>query len=194
VPPLPFSKATDDLLCENFSRLSDLCGMLRPVGLGLYSDSHDELYLGPSNRFADWPNPKVPAVAAGVYTIWDAKQFIYVGMSGRWLTAVDIDPPDQPVNARGLKARLDSHARGRRSGDQFCVYICDRFVVPRLDVDQQAQIGEGILLLDKLTRQYIHDRLAYRFKVMTDGAMALALEREIQRGKLPPGKPFLNPL
>lgn len=171
--------------------LSGLRAMLVSMG---DSQAHEELHSGPSYRFADWPNPDVPAVAAGVYTIWDGDQFIYVGMAGRGLTAENIDSPDEPVKARGLKTRLDSHASGRRSGDQFCVYICDRFVVPTLSPDQQAQVGEGTLLLDKLTRQYIHDRLTYRFTPTSDGAAALALEREIQRGMLPPGKPFLNPL
>ena len=156
--------------------------------------SHGELHSGESHRFADWSNEHVPAVAAGVYTIWDGDQFLYVGMAGRGLTAEDIDSPDEPVKAKGLRKRLESHASGRRSGDQFCVYICDRFVVPKLTSAEQAEIGEGKLLLDKVTREYIHDRLSYRFKTTIDGASALALEREIQRGALPPGKPFLNPL
>ena len=41
---------------------------------------------GPSHRFSDWPNPLVPRVAAGVYTIWRGGEFIYVGMSGRGLS------------------------------------------------------------------------------------------------------------
>lgn len=161
---------------------------------GEYSIPLDDLQTGQLHRFADWPNPAVPAVAAGVYTIWADQQFTYVGMAGRGLTAGDIDSPDEPVKARGLRTRLDSHASGRRSGDQFCVYICDRFVVPRLTDDQQAQVGAGTLSLDKLTRQYIHDRLSYRFKPTADGAEAFAVERDIQRGALPAGKPFLNPL
>jgi hypothetical protein len=92
---------------------------------------------------------------------------------------------------RGLKSLGASS--GRRSGDQFCVYVCDRFVVPKLSLDQQEQVAEGRLPLDKLTRQLIHDRYAYRFAITSDGAAALALEREIQRGALSAGKPFLNP-
>jgi hypothetical protein len=154
----------------------------------------DELQSGVSHRFADWPNNDVPTVAAGVYTIWDGDLFIYVGMAGRGLTADDIDSPDEPVKVRGLKTRLDSHAGGRRSGDQFCVYICDRFVIPKLTAAEQEQVGAGALLLDRLTRQYIHDRLSYRFVPTIDGKEALTVEREVQRGALPVGKPFLNPL
>jgi len=94
----------------------------------------------------------------------------------------------------GLWTRLNSHASGRRSGDQFCVYVCDRFVVPTLTADRQGQIADGQLALDKLTRQLIHDRYAYRFVTARDGAAVLALERDIQRGALEVGKPFLNPI
>ncbi len=37
----------------------------------------------PLFRFADWPDDQVPRRAAGVYTVWRADEFIYVGMSGR---------------------------------------------------------------------------------------------------------------
>ena len=146
---------------------------------------------GPSHRFSDWPNNSVPKVAAAVYTIWDAGRLIYVGMAGRGLAAEDLYAPDEPVKAKGLWTRLNSHASG--SGDQFCVYVCDRFVVPHLSVQQQAQIAEGELALDALTRTLIHDRYEYRFITTPDGATAFALEREVQRGALSAGKPFLNP-
>jgi len=42
-----------------------------------------ELAAGPLFRFADWPNDQVPRRAAGVYTVWRADEFLYVGMSGR---------------------------------------------------------------------------------------------------------------
>jgi hypothetical protein len=43
---------------------------------------------GISHRFSDWPNPEVPRFSAGVYTIWHRDgRFIYVGMSGRGITA-----------------------------------------------------------------------------------------------------------
>jgi hypothetical protein len=78
----------------------------------------------------------------------------------------------------------------RRSVLRLCLR---RFVVPYLSVDQQAQVGDGRLALDKLTRQLIRDRYAYRFAITADGASDLALEREIQRGALKAGKPYLNP-
>ena len=156
-------------------------------------DDLDRLENGAPYRFSDWPNPSVPKVAAGVYTVWEHGRLIYVGMSGRALTAEDIDAPDEPTKAKGLWTRLDSHASGRRSGDQFCVYVCDRFVVPQLSAQQQAEIGEGRLSLDALTRKHIRDNFEYRYVTVGNGKDAFALERDVQRGALSIGKPFLNP-
>jgi hypothetical protein len=92
-----------------------------------------ELEAGPLHRFQDWPNDQVPKRAAGVYTVWDGDRLLYVGMSGRALTAADLEvSAGGRVVAKGLWTRLNAHASGRRSGDQFCVYVCDRFVVPAL--------------------------------------------------------------
>jgi hypothetical protein len=56
------------------------------------------------------------------------------------------------------------------------VYICDRFVVPRLSDAQQAEIGDGVLSLDVLTRQYIRDHFEYRYVILRNGKDALALD------------------
>jgi hypothetical protein len=178
------------------AKLGPSCGKLRAV-LDEQSDSREELLRaleeGARHRFSDWPVQAVPKVAAGVYTIWDHDRFIYVGMAGRGLVAEDIDAPDDPVKAKGLLNRLNSHATGRRSGDQFCVYVCDRFVVPRLSDEQQGQVADGQLSLDALTRQHIHEHYEYRYVTVGSGVDALALEREVQGGALAVGKPFLNP-
>ena len=84
-------------------------------------------------------------------------------MAGRGLAAEDIDAPDEPVKAKGLLNRLSSHATGRRSGDQFCVYVCDRFIVPHLSGEQQGQVADGRMSLDALTRQRIRERYEFRF-------------------------------
>lgn len=152
------------------------------------------LESGPAHRFSDWRNTSVPKVAAGVYTIWQERRFVYVGMSGRAMTSEGTESPDEPKKAKGLWTRLNSHAVGRRSGDQFCVYVCDRFVVPRLTSGQQREIGDGLLSLDALTKNYIHNHFEYRYVALRDGAEAFALERDVQRGALSAGKPFLNPL
>jgi hypothetical protein len=35
------------------------------------------------HKFSGWPNPEVPAIAAGVYAAWEGETLIYCGMSGR---------------------------------------------------------------------------------------------------------------
>jgi hypothetical protein len=60
-------------------------------------------------------------------------RFIYVGMSGRSITKAT-QAPNRPY---GLYTRLDSHAGGRRSGDQFCVYVAGRLVLPTLTADDK---------------------------------------------------------
>jgi hypothetical protein len=154
-----------------------------------------ELETGPLHRFRDRPNDQVPTRAAGVYTVWDGDRLVYVGMSGRAMTADDpeADPGDRAA-PKGLRTRLNAHASGRRSGDQFCVYVCDRFVVPALTPSQQQQLAAGSLSLDALTRRYVHDRLAYRYVVTADGIEAARLEAEVRRGALSVGPPYLNPL
>jgi hypothetical protein len=84
---------------------------------------------GTTHSFRDWPNPAVPTLGAGVYTIWDKNgRLIYVGMSGRGIDADTI----HRNTPQGIYTRLQSHARGRRSGDQFSVYVADRLVLPML--------------------------------------------------------------
>jgi hypothetical protein len=84
------------------------------------------------------------------------------------------------VVAKGLWTRLTSHTSGRRSGDQFCVYVCDRFVVQGLTPAQQHQLAVGSLSLDSLVRAFVHEPLAYRFVICSDGTEALKLEREVR--------------
>ena len=134
-----------------------------------------ELETGPLHRFRDWPNKQVPKRAAGVYTVWEDDRLLYVGMSGRAMAAEDLEVSDSGrVVAKGLWTRLNSHASGRRSGDQFCVYVGDRFVVPSLTPVQQQQLAAGSLSLDSLLRAFVHERLTYRFVICSDGTKAQA--------------------
>jgi hypothetical protein len=104
-----------------------------------------ELRDGPRYRFADWPNPAVPNGRIGAYTIWRGDQLIYVGMAGR---AIGLSSDtSEPVSAKltGLRSRLASHASGRRSGDQFCIYVFDRLVLPMLTRQQIQEAARGQL-------------------------------------------------
>ena len=154
-----------------------------------------ELETGPLHRFRDWPNEPVPKRAAGVYTVWDGERLLYVGMSGRAMTAEDLEVSDGGrVVTKGLWTRLNAHASGRRSGDQFCIYVGDRFVVPELSSSRQQQLAAGTLSLDSLIRAFVRERLAYRFVVTADGTEAAEVEGAVRRGGLSVGKPYLNPL
>jgi len=160
-------------------------------------DQDRHLYIrleqGPVYHFQDWPNPAVPLVAAGVYTVWRGATLVYVGMAGRSLKATDIERQRSEGGKRtGLFSRLSSHVSGRRSGDQFCVYVCDRLVMPTLTLDQIASIAAGELSLDKLVRLYIHQHLSYRFTETPDSKTAFRIEDSIRRGVLAAGKPLLN--
>ncbi len=141
-------------------------------------------------QFADWPNPIVPQSAAGVYTIWHQDgQFIYVGMSGRGI-AKETNIQTRP---KGIHTRLGSHASGRRSGDQFCVYVADRLVLPELSNEEIASIAAGEHQMDVFVRRYIHKNLAYKFINVPDGATAYSIEASQKNGEWDHGRPFLNP-
>jgi hypothetical protein len=94
----------------------------------------------------------------------------------------------------GLRSRLLAHTSGRRSGDQFCVYVCDRLVIPKLTPAQQADIESGTASLDRMTKAFIHAELAFRYVIVNTPAEARALEgasRSVGLGTA--GKPLLNP-
>jgi hypothetical protein len=155
----------------------------------------EALNHGSLHRFADWPNDAVPQVAAGVYTIWRGDALLYVGMAGRSLTSDDVARHrSESASGKGLFSRLNSHACGRRSGDQFCVYVADRLVLPTLAPHQIEAIGRGELAMDGLTRTYIREHLTYRFAEARGGAEAREWEATIRRGALSAGAPLLNPL
>jgi hypothetical protein len=94
---------------------------------------------------------------------------------------------------RGIYTRLRSHASGRRSGDQFCVYVADRLVLPTLTQQDIADIASGRHQMDAFVRRYIHENLSYRFVMLTDGAAAYAVEAAIKSGEWEHGRPLLNP-
>ena len=120
----------------------------------------DELNQQPVHRFADWPNRDVPKGKPGVYLIYHEGRWIYIGMS-----------------FKNLQSRLSSHASGRRSGDQFCVYVGDRLVMSKLSIDQMKGVFSGEYSLDDAIKEFVRSQLSYRYLVVTDDPTARALER-----------------
>src|SRR6516164_2581195 len=158
--------------------------------MSLPSQLVENLSNGTAYSFRDWPNSAVATFGAGVYTIWHKDgRFIYVGMSGRGITA-ETTRRNTPL---GIYTRLRSHASGRRRGDQFCVYVADRLVLPALSQVDIADIASGRHPFDAFVRRYIHDNLSYRFVILPDGASAYALEAAIKDGQWEQGRPILNP-
>jgi hypothetical protein len=85
---------------------------------------------------------------------------------------------------RGIYTRLHSRAGGRRSGDQFCVYVADRFVLPQLTGEDVASIASGRHQMDAMIRKYIHEHLGCRFCTLPSGREALAVEALVKAGGL----------
>ncbi len=133
-----------------------------------------EIEEGKVYPFSGWPNAEVSKVCVGIYTIWQDSLLMYVGMAGRDLTEERIASARQ-INLKskkGLFDRLENHASGQRSGNQFCLYVYDRLVLPRLSQEQIRLIGAGESNPDRLVRAYIHGHLSYRFAETKDSAMA----------------------
>jgi hypothetical protein len=163
---------------------------MAPLSKPPSNDPMVELGTGLLYWFRDWPNPAVPEFGAGVYTIWHIDgRFIYVGMSGRSITAETI-PRASP---HGLHTRLRTHFSGRRSGDQFCVYVADRLVLAALSPADIQEVGAGRHQMDAHVRKYIHANLGYRFVMVGNGKAALEIEKLIKNGEWLYGKPLLNP-
>ncbi len=146
---------------------------------------HDTLRTSPLHSFEAWPPSEaaLPRVSAGVYTIWKGPRLYYVGMAGKNLTAEHIANANG-TKVQGLRQRLAAHRSGRRSGDQFCVYVADYEVIPSLTQAQQRAIRARELHVDHLVRDFVQSQLQFRFQFTADGRSALALEREVVQGAL----------
>ena len=139
-------------------------------------------------KFSDWPNKQIPLVAAGIYAIWNGDELFYCGMSGREIEK------NLHKKKYGLVTRLHSHATGRLSGDQFCVYVANRLVIPSLKQTDFPFFASGELKLDSLTKSYIYDHLDYQYVLVDSSAEAYAVEIKARNGELFGQKPRLNPI
>ena len=135
----------------------------------------DELDRQPVHRFADWPNRDVPKGQPGVYLIYQGNDLKYVGMA-----------------SANLYGRLNQHVRGKRSGDQFCVYVGDRLVMPKLSIDQMKGVFSGEYSLDDAIKEFVRSQLSNRYLLVADDPTARALVKhglEIAKGQ---GAELLN--
>jgi hypothetical protein len=90
----------------------------------------------PPHSFKDDPRRIVPDKGSIIYSVWTKKEeFLYIGISGL----------QKSLDRRNPLSRMQSHASGRRSGDQFCIYIHDLFVIP--DTCKYKVIGFDMLLI-----------------------------------------------
>ena len=127
---------------------------------------------------------KIPEYGSILYAIFlDEKEFIYIGIGGiAGTTARSRDP----------RSRIREHTSGRRSGDQFCIYIQDFYVIPTL-LNEEYRPQKGYL--DRLVKEFIQSRLSFRFVVFQSedsNLIVRKLEREIQEGLHLNMKPLIN--
>jgi len=140
-------------------------------------------------KFKNWPNPNIPHVAAGVYVIWQGEELLYAGMSGR-----EIEKAIKEGKKKyGLVTRLASHASGRLSGDQFCVYVANRIVIPELKQSQLNKFRDGTVTLDQMTKKFIRTKLEYQYLLVERSQDAYDLENYCRSGAIFNRKPTLNP-
>ncbi len=147
----------------------------------------DTLVAGPLHHFRDWPTGNVPRTGAIVYTVWNQDgELVYVGMSGRGFA-------DGSIQRKGPWGRLESHASGKRSGDQFCIYVYDYLVLQSLH-NRLQDLQSRTINLDEETKTYIRQNLSFRWISVPTGADADRVERILKRGMSSVGKPLLNPM
>jgi hypothetical protein len=116
-------------------------------------------------------------------------------MAGRKLAVEKITAARTDPRARvsGLRDRLRAHRSGRRSGDQFSVYVFDRFVLENLSAEAIASAAAGTRRLDEDVQKYIHAHLSYRWVETPSGEEAFALEATLVTDGLLGSLPYLNP-
>ena len=130
--------------------------------------------------FAEPTDNHIPELGSIIYSVWDKNEnFIYIGIAGI-------------RNNRKSRSRMRAHRSGRRSGDQFSVYVQDFFVIPEVVKSGAYKFEKG--KLDKLTKEYIQKNFSYRFVCFQseDGNKVVQnLEKQIQNGVVG-FKPLLN--
>ncbi len=138
----------------------------------------------PLRAFSTSNIAEIPSFGSIIYTVFlDGANFIYVGIGGL---------AGATVHDRNPRSRIIQHAQGRRSGDQFCIYIQDFYVIPAI-ISMPYEPKKGYL--DTLTKEFIQTRLTYRYLVIQtedSDKVVRKLERELQNNEHGFGLPLLN--
>ncbi len=138
----------------------------------------------PLRAFSTSNIAEIPSFGSIIYTVFlDGANFIYVGIGGL---------AGATVHDRNPRSRIIQHAQGRRSGDQFCIYIQDFYVIPAI-ISMPYEPKKGYL--DTLTKEFIQTRLTYRYLVIQtedSDKVVRRLERELQNNEHGFGLPLLN--
>ena len=152
--------------------------MMQEVIYQLFSDAV------PLNPFNSESLKGIPEYGSIIYTVFlDKSEFIYVGIGGL---------SGKTVQDRNPRSRILQHIQGRRSGDQFCIYIQDFYVIPTI-INKTYEPKKGYL--DTLTKEFIQSRLTYRYLVVQtedSNTVVRRLERELQNNEHGHGVPKLN--
>ena len=129
-------------------------------------------------------------MAAGIYLIWDGQTLLYVSTAGK-----DLDKAIRSGKNRfGLITRLNSHASGRATGDQFCSLLANRIVIPSLNSSQLNKFRDGSITLDQMTKKYIRNNVEFQYLLVENFKDAIDLEGYCRSGTIFGTKPLLNPL
>ena len=140
-------------------------------------------------KFKNWPKTNFPALAAGIYVIWDEQTLLYVNTAGK-----DLEKAQRSGKTKfGLISRLNSHASGRAAGDQFCSLLANRVIIPSLTSTQLNKFRGGSVTLDQMTKKYIRTNLEYQYLVVDNFQDAIDLEGHCKRGAIFEQKPLFNP-
>ena len=151
-----------------------------------YVDGYDlsDLFISSAISFRDDCRKHIPTTGSVIYTVWNQENdFIYVGISGL----------QNSLEKRNPQSRIQSHTRGRRSGDQFCVYVHDFYVIPEIVKKSAYEFSRRDL--DRRTKAYIQRNLSYRFKsFQNEDSVKIVrnLEKEIKKGIFTYNPPILN--
>ena len=134
------------------------------------------------HSFGDDHKNFIPKYGSIIYTVWDSKnKFIYVGIGG-------------VGRKKNPRERILQHRSGRRSGDQFCTYIQDYYVLP--EILKKSSYKPMKKRLDDKTKSYIREKLFYRFLILedVDRTEVESIERQIKEGVFGFPSPILNGL